>query len=105
MGAFIMRLPLLVGAVLAAALPSPCAAQAKKPNVLFIISDDLNCDLGCYGHKVVRSPNVDKLAKKSLRFDRAYVQYPVCNPSRTSFLTGLRPEKTRILGNDVHFRK
>lgn len=76
-----------------------------RPNVLFIISDDLNCDLNCYGATWVKSPNLDRLAASGVRFNHAYVQYPVCNPSRTSFLTGLRPEKTRILGNNIHFRK
>lgn len=90
---------MLVGVTSAAADP------VKKPNVLFIISDDLNCDLGCYGHKEVRTPNIDALAKSGVRFDRAYVQYTVCNPSRSSFLTGLRPTTTRITDNTTHFRK
>jgi len=86
-------------------LSSIAADPPKKPNVLFIISDDLNCDLGCYGHKQVRTPNLDALAKAGVRFDRAYVQYTVCNPSRTSFLTGLRPTTTKIVDNTTHFRK
>ena len=70
-------------------------------NVLFIVVDDLNKTLGCYDHPVVKTPNVDKLANMGIQFDNAYCNFAVCNPSRSSFLTGLKPETTTILDNRV----
>lgn len=79
--------------------PAEKPAGARKPNVLFLIADDLNCDLHCYGHPQVKTPHIDRLAARGVRFERAYCQFPLCSPSRSSFLTGRRPNATQIHTN------
>ena len=69
--------------------------DSKKLNVLFIIADDLNCDLGAYGNPDVFTPNIDKLASQGVLFENAHVQYPLCGPSRVSLMTGLYPDQTQ----------
>ncbi|MEM7107286.1 MAG: sulfatase [Bacteroidota bacterium] len=76
---------------------APLEAQVKsdKPNVLFVIADDLNCNINAYGHPTVKTPHLDRLAKKGVLFENAYTNYPLCAPSRTSMLTGLYPDQTK----------
>lgn len=96
---------LLAILVLHALSPAGALAQAKtRPNVLLIMSDDLNNDMGTFGHSMVKTPHLDRLASRGVRFDRAYNQFPLCSPSRVSMLTGLRPDTTRIYELQTHFR-
>ena len=81
------------------------AADGKaKPNVLFIAVDDLRPEMGCYGNKVVKTPNLDRLAQRGIVFNRAYCQQAVCSPSRSSLLTGKRPDATQVWDLQTHFR-
>ncbi len=86
-------------------LSAPVARGADKPvNVLFIAADDLRCDLGCYGHPLVKTPNIDRLASRGVLFERAYCQQALCNPSRASLMTGRRPDTLQLWNLSNHFR-
>ncbi len=91
-------------ALVPSALATLAGAEKRKLNVLFIAVDDLRPELGCYGVKDMKTPNIDALAARGTLFERAYCQQAVCSPSRTSLLTGLRPDTTRIYDLQTHFR-
>ena len=93
----------LVG-VLGAVVFSACKQQPQKPNILFIAVDDLRPELGCYGNSFVHSPNIDRLAANGITFTQAYCQSAVCNPSRASLMTGLRPNTTGVIDLNTNFR-
>ncbi|MGI9174053.1 MAG: sulfatase [Rhodothermales bacterium] len=81
------------------------ASNGARPNVLFIAVDDLRPQLGAYGARHIHSPNIDRLAESGVLFRRAYVQQAVCSPSRTSLMTGLRPDASRVYDLATHFRE
>ncbi|MGV3753890.1 MAG: sulfatase [Verrucomicrobiota bacterium] len=101
-----LSLALLALCVCAFSFPTQThAAEAKKYNVLFFAVDDLRPEFGAYDSKIVKSPNLDALAAKGLTFQRAYCQQAVCSPSRSSLLTGTRPDTTKVWDLETHFRK
>ncbi len=100
MNRVLLTLPLLL------ALPGWVSAETRagRPNLVLILADDLRAELGCYG-SAAKTPNLDALAVRGLRFERAYCQQALCNPSRSSFLTGRRPDALRLWSNGTHFRE
>jgi len=94
------------GLLLAHIMPTSAeSAQSSRPNILFIAVDDLRPELGCYGNDVIKTPRIDRLAREGVLFNRAYCQQAVCNPSRASLLTGMRPDSVRVWDLRVHFRE
>lgn len=94
---------LTVFLIFAGSVPAT-AAEPGKMNVLFIATDDWRPEIACYGTPDIKTPNVDKFASQGTRFERAYCQFPLCNPSRTSLLTGRHPNTTGVYENTTAFR-
>lgn len=102
----LLRVALACTACVLVGMAGSASAQpiARRPNVLLIMADDLSDDIGTFGHPRVRTPNLDRLAARGVRFTRAYTQFPLCSPSRVSMLTGLRPDATRVHDLQTDFR-
>nr|WP_231740768.1 sulfatase [Thalassoglobus neptunius] len=91
-------------ALLIPLIPGLVDGADEPPNVLFIAVDDLACTLGCYGDLIAKTPHIDQLAAEGVCFQRAYNQLPLCNPTRASVMTGLRPDQIKVYDLDRHFR-
>lgn len=104
---FLIRRQLLIfaSATLSLSLITGESGAANHPNVLFIAVDDLRPSISCYGDPHAITPNIDRLADRGVRFNRAYCQVAVCNPSRASLMTGLRPDKLGVWTLPIHFRE
>ena len=100
---FVMACSLAMGMIIT--VGSLLAETTAPPNVLFIAVDDLRVELGCYDSSHVKSPNIDRLASQGTLFRHAYCQQTVCNPSRASVLTGMRPDTLRVWDLPTHFRQ
>jgi arylsulfatase A-like enzyme len=103
---FLFGALLLAGAVRVPSAANGASAAARaRPNVLFIVMDDLRASIGAYGDATAITPNIDRLARRSLLFTHAYAQQAVCNPSRQSFLSGRRPDSIHVWNLTSHFRQ
>jgi len=94
----------IAAAIFMAAATVGFAAETSHPNVLFLVVDDLRPELGCYGRDYIKSPNIDGLAKAGMVFNHAYCQQAVCSPSRTSVMTGVRPDTSKVWDLVTSFR-
>src|SRR5207249_388541 len=101
---WLAALAVAAGLCFQAATEIAAAEPARKLNVLFIAVDDLRPEMGCYGNRVVKTPNLDRLAARGMVFNHAYCQQAVCSPSRSSLMTGRRPDATRVWDLETHFR-
>lgn len=97
--------PLVLLALFLPLLSEAATSEPAKPNVLFIAVDDLGNVLGAAKHPIVETPHLERLAAKGIRFEHAYNQIPLCNPSRASILSGLRPDHTQVFDLSRHFRE
>tara|TARA_B100002052_G_scaffold173100_1_gene157532 strand:+ start:2319 stop:3869 length:1551 start_codon:yes stop_codon:yes gene_type:complete len=95
---------LSLGAVIETLEDKSTSPKSEKLNVILIIADDLNCDIGVYGNLVIKTPNIDRLAEKGILFQNAHNQYPLCGPSRASFMTGIYTNQTKITSNNMNLR-
>ncbi len=100
-----MKTPRIVFYLLGCFFAASALAESPRMNVLFIAADDLRNDLGCYGHPMVKTPNIDRLAARGVLFNRAYCQQALCNPSRASLMTGRRPDTLRIWNLTKRYRE
>src|SRR5215203_3592070 len=86
--------------ILFVALTISAAAQAPRPNIIFILADDLGYgEIGCFGSKLIQTPNLDRMAKEGMKLTNFYAGSPVCAPSRSVLMTGLHTGHTRVRGN------
>ena len=100
-----LSIRILLSTALASVLAAPATAAETKLNVLLIVCDDLNTHVSTSGYPHIKTPAFDQLAASGMTFRRVYCQYPVCGPSRASFLSGLYPQSTGILNNKTDIRE
>lgn len=98
------RLSLIFFSIFPVGLLATPPDTALNPNILMICVDDLRPELGCYGASHMITPNIDRLATEGYQFNRAYTQLASCSPSRTSVMTGMRPDSTKVWDIGTHFR-